>query len=558
MSESSNTINDFPSNLRLGVPTIGKDQIATNSSFQLWIKNLEKYGKNFMGTFYTVISADSLDPEWIDVYQPSKEEKVAATLDDSGIDLHLIKLKMDSSSKIVHAWKSMAPKITSFILRAMSDEAIRLVEDRDRPSWEECIANNKIIEMLILIRESQTLSGKATSLSDREKYRKQLLSHKLKPGQKFEDFIKERHDLEKLCASVNVLKEISDESLKFNFLESMLSYPNPLVQTDAGRFLIELNQGKEPGVNNKDIASMTDHFRSLIIVLRTEEQELKFSNKFSVNVAKVNSDSENGSQLKILDFEDGRQGYKVGKNTYDVFEIIGDKVMNIKRYFGFKNKVTGKIELKTKIINNSEQTDIETKDENKVENKNKSNKCFNCGKEGHFARNCKELNKKEASNHNEEVYDDESNIKKKDKRVSSKSFIANLDIEDEFDDEISYNAYNLSINLEGSNEYWEYKKERTLLTDDEIDVTSSDSDSDIFYFKPQVGMMKPPSNFFKNESDEMTGEINHTMIRNDYIINDRSELYNSDQGVQVPNDVELNLLRSDLVISKECVKVFHN
>lgn len=191
-------IHDFPINLRLGVPSAS--ETMTVIKFQIWRKHIEKFGMNFMGDFFSVITATDVNPSWTTQYIPTKQERILAAKDETGIDLHAMKLKMDYSSKLVKTWKFMAPRIVSFILKAMTDDAIKLVERYDKDAWERVLIASNITEMLKLIQKSQTtvsITNNNTTYGTidlrNSSYEKKKSNFNTKPNQKF---VKDMHDLD--------------------------------------------------------------------------------------------------------------------------------------------------------------------------------------------------------------------------------------------------------------------------------------------------------------------------------------------------------------------------
>lgn len=82
-SPDSITIIDFPAKLRLSVTSTGSNSV-TNTSFQLWIKDIMKYGKIFKGDFiYTGLTADAINNSWIEDYDPSRKERANAIHNDT-------------------------------------------------------------------------------------------------------------------------------------------------------------------------------------------------------------------------------------------------------------------------------------------------------------------------------------------------------------------------------------------------------------------------------------------------------------------------------------------
>ena len=471
MSEKISTYDNhsFPYESRLDIPNESTKSIENkNLRFKEWLAKLSLLSKDFCKSFQ-VFDADFKEiPEvWLNIKAHyNAEEAVEAKEDETGVLSTILKAKITNGMQTLKEWEDMKPKLVSFMIRSMTDAAVKRVEERDREAWLKALRTNDILSLREQVRKSQVESGKATSLKDKQDARDARYNVKLKAGERFEDFVKRIADADYMCEVAGVI--IPNDELRYCFLQEMQNYPNVAIHILATQFLQLLVTEHEDSNNPlvvknpliKDIPTMIDAFRSTLIVSnRTESQML--SNKFTVNTMNVNEDSSRSSRAPTK-FDNGEEGFQIEDNIYDIFQFDNqDRFTGIKRFKVIKNK-HGKTEMKP-ITNTESESFNADKETSANKKKTKSQlavrkimkdkdctyeearklfgKCNNCGIDGHHQADCRVKNKEGSDTYNTNENNSRNKVQQDNTNKGSSYFGMITDSSEDGDDRCVYASY---------------------------------------------------------------------------------------------------------------------
>ena len=212
----------FPYDCRLRVSR-GNGFANKSLTFNKWVEKVVLCAKSFSPKFYQVFEMDfeAIPDKWINIkaYSTAEDEELAKA-DELGILSIILEANIQNGLSTIKDWESAKPELVAFMLNAMSDDAIKRVEERDRDAWKKLKEANDILGLKELIRKSQLESGKATlSLSDKDDAREACNDDvRLQPVDGFEDII-----VDNLCETNNSDSSTdidSDDEYKVKVLSS--------------------------------------------------------------------------------------------------------------------------------------------------------------------------------------------------------------------------------------------------------------------------------------------------------------------------------------------------
>ena len=157
MSEKISTYDNhsFPYESRLDIPNESTKSIENkNLRFKEWLAKLSLLSKDFCKSFQ-VFDADFKEiPEvWLNIKAHyNAEEAVEAKEDETGVLSTILKAKITNGMQTLKEWEDMKPKLVSFMIRSMTDAAVKRVEERDREAWLKAIRTNDILSLREQVR----------------------------------------------------------------------------------------------------------------------------------------------------------------------------------------------------------------------------------------------------------------------------------------------------------------------------------------------------------------------------------------------------------------------
>jgi len=120
------------------------------------MEDLEIHGKSKYGMFVTIFRTKNVPEEWTTDYTPIARDCELAK--DNELLKKKIFLAMDERSKLMADWKSVQPKLSSYLISA--------TQEKERLVWTNSVQKDDIVAMMEIIVRCVTSTGKASNFAD--------------------------------------------------------------------------------------------------------------------------------------------------------------------------------------------------------------------------------------------------------------------------------------------------------------------------------------------------------------------------------------------------------
>jgi len=118
------------------------------------------------GTYATIFRTRAIAAEWTTEYMPTPEERNQAREDE--FVKKRIFIAMDERSKLMTEWKTLKPKLGSYLIGALAEASVTAIQEKHRIAWtkvvqDHCSYDEDLCAMRDCDRQDKQLCGCATS-----------------------------------------------------------------------------------------------------------------------------------------------------------------------------------------------------------------------------------------------------------------------------------------------------------------------------------------------------------------------------------------------------------
>ena len=124
---AEDTKSSFPSECKLA---FGSSEKKQHTNLIKWTEDLEIHGKSKYGMFATIFRTKNVPEEWTTDYTPSPRDRELAR-DDEFLKKKIF-LAMDERSKLMADWKSVQPKLSSYLISALTEASVSAIQEKER------------------------------------------------------------------------------------------------------------------------------------------------------------------------------------------------------------------------------------------------------------------------------------------------------------------------------------------------------------------------------------------------------------------------------------------
>ena len=414
---TEDTKSSFPSECKLA---FGSSEKKQHTNLIKWTEDLEIHGKSKYGMFATIFRTKNVPEEWTTDYTPSPRDRELAR-DDEFLKKKIF-LAMDERSKLMADWKSVQPKLSSYLISALTEASVSAIQEKERLVWTNSVQKDDIVAMMEIIVRCVTSTGKTSNFADIQLAKKRCDELRLEKSESIAAFNQRLYLAETELERIGGKKKDNAERV-FDLLIQLTDYPNMAVKLRVTEILARA--GKEDFPADRD--AVIEELLTLESVSKIIDTHKKDTNKLlpSVNTTMVNT-----GKAQLLTFADGSVGMQRGDGTYEVFLTDANgKLIGNKRMKG--NKKKGMIKLKT-IDEKTASAHVKTATEKYIEKlvgkysitaqeAKQRFQCRHCNKNGHLETDCR-LKKAEKTRKDDSSKKSESHKEKdSDKKVPEKT-----------------------------------------------------------------------------------------------------------------------------------------
>jgi Lon protease-like protein len=107
--------------------------------------------------FVTILRTKNVPDDWTTAYTPNARDRELAK-DDVFLKKKIFQA-MNERSKLMADWKSVQPKMSSYLISALTEASISAIQEKERLEWTNALQKDDTVAMMEIIVRCVTSTG---------------------------------------------------------------------------------------------------------------------------------------------------------------------------------------------------------------------------------------------------------------------------------------------------------------------------------------------------------------------------------------------------------------